>query len=82
MIAILRCVEDVMLLVASGEFQGRGMSAGSVSHGLAAMTTRMKRDKPASEVLSGPIQLITQSAPAAMEDHPSVGIRNPVGLKP
>ena len=77
MIAILR--------VGGGEVvgvQGRGTRAGSMSQGLESMTVRMKRTMPVREVLRGPITAAMGSAPAAVEHHPSVGMRKAVGLKP
>lgn len=64
------------------ESQGMGMSAGSESHGLGEMTVFMKSFMPPRLLLMGPITPGMGSAPAIVEHHPSVGIRNAVGLKP
>ena len=42
----------------------------------------MNRDMPERETDKGPIDVTIASAPGNVEDHPSVGIRNAVGLRP
>ena len=63
-------------------FQGRGIRAGSESHGFAAKTVLMKSLMPARLVLRGPIAVTMGSAPGIVDDQPSVGIRKVVGLRP
>ena len=46
------------------------------------MMVFMKSLMPARLVLRGPMTVVIGSAPGAVDDHPSVGIRNAVGLKP
>ena len=63
-------------------FQGRGIKAGSVSQGLESMIVFMKRLRPERVVDRGPMTAGIASAPAAVEHHPSVGMRKAVGLRP
>ena len=64
------------------EFQGRGIRAGSDSHGFVSMTVFINALIPAIEVLNGPITVTIASTPAAIDDQPSVGSRKAVGLSP
>ena len=64
------------------EFQGSGMRAGSESHGFASMMVFMKALIPPRLVLSGPMTVTIASAPAAIDDQPSVGSRKAVGFNP
>lgn len=63
-------------------FQGKGTSAGSESQGFADITVLMKIFMPARLVLKGPMAVTIGSAPGIVDDQPSVGIRNAVGLRP
>lgn len=63
-------------------FQGKGTSAGSESQGLAGITVLMKIFMPARLMLKGPMTVTIESAPGIVDDQPSVGIRNVVGLRP
>ena len=62
--------------------QGIGISAGSESQGFASMMTFMKSAIPPRLALRGPTTAEMVSAPAIMDDQPSVGTRKAVGLKP
>ncbi len=64
------------------EFQGIGMSAGSESQGFASIMTFMKSAIPPRLAHNGPTTEEMVSAPAIMDDQPSVGTRKAVGLKP
>ena len=59
-----------------------GMRAGSVSQGFASMIVFINVLMPPRLVLRGPMNVTIASAPAAMDDQPSVGSRKAVGLSP
>lgn len=64
------------------EFQRKGMRAGSDSQGFVSMMVFMKVLMPPILVLRGPMTVVIASAPAAIDDHPSVGSRKAVGFSP
>lgn len=63
-------------------FQDIGIRAGSDSHGFVSIIVFIKALIPPMLVLNGPMTVATASAPAAIDDQPSVGIRKAVGLSP
>ncbi len=58
------------------------MRAGSESHGFASMIVFMNTLIPLRLVLRGPMTVTMASAPAAIDDQPSVGSRKAVGFNP